>query len=95
MITRIVKLHLKPGCNTAFTEIFIRTRHYIEQCEGNVSVSLQQDIHQPNIMYTLSKWESEAALEQYRNSDTFITTWKEVKTLLQEKTEATSLKEVY
>jgi (4S)-4-hydroxy-5-phosphonooxypentane-2,3-dione isomerase len=43
-----------------------------------------------HILFTLSIWDDEAALDRYRASDLFQDTWAKTKALFQEKAEAWS-----
>jgi quinol monooxygenase YgiN len=91
MITRLVKMHFKLENIAEFASIFDDAKLKIESMEGCINVELHQDIHQPEIFFTISKWESEKNLENYRNSTLFIDTWRKVKPLFKEKAEAWSL----
>lgn len=44
-------------------------------------------------MFTLSHWESEENLEQYRQSELFKSTWAKTKVLFREKAQAWTLEE--
>lgn len=90
MITRIVKMTFKRGCEQQFTAIFTKYSDKISSADGVQSVRLQQDINQPNIFFTLSEWEDESFLEAYRTSDLFKEVWSQVKPLFEAKAEAWS-----
>jgi quinol monooxygenase YgiN len=51
-------------------------------------------VKQPHIYYTYSKWEDEEALENYRRSVLFTTTWAKTKVLFAAKPEAVSLQSI-
>ena len=51
----------------------------IRDFPGVLHLELHRDASHPNVFYTYSKWEGEAQLEAYRNSDLFKVTWAEVK----------------
>jgi quinol monooxygenase YgiN len=91
MITRLVKMHFKLENIAEFSSLFDDAKLKIEKMEGCLNVELHQDLHQPEIFFTFSKWESEKSLENYRNSTLFIDTWRKVKPLFKEKAEAWSL----
>lgn len=95
MITRIVKLHLHDDKVDAFITIYNESKAFIAQSKGNRSVKLVRDIHQANLVFTLSSWDSEADLNAYRQSDFFAVVWSKVKPLLQSKTDAWSLEEIH
>ncbi len=63
----------------------------IRAFEGCLHLELLRDINRPNIFFTLSFWENESALEQYRQSSLFQTTWENTKVLFAERAEAWSL----
>ncbi|RYF90282.1 MAG: hypothetical protein EOO00_09145 [Chitinophagaceae bacterium] len=58
---------------------------------GCVDVQLKVDIFQPGVFFTISIWESEAALNIYRDSALFRETWKKVKPHFRSKAQAWSL----
>jgi heme-degrading monooxygenase HmoA len=74
-----------------FTEIFKQSQPKIAKMDGCISVKLQQDVNKPQIFFTISEWETEANLEEYRKSELFISTWKKVKPMFAAKAEAWSL----
>jgi hypothetical protein len=94
MIKRIVKLTFQPEQLSAFMAIFEESKDKIRAFEGNLHLELLQDVAQQNVLFTLSHWESEAALERYRQSELFQTTWAKTKVLFVEKPEAWTVREV-
>lgn len=93
MIIRFVKMTFSTGNTDAFEKIFAETRPTILQFEGCHQVELFTDTQNSDIYFTVSHWESEAALDLYRTSDFFKATWSKVKPLFREKAEAWSLAE--
>lgn len=91
MITRLVKMELNDEFTIQFPLFFKNLKSKIEAFEGCLEVSLQQDIHQKNTFFTISKWNSETDLNNYRDSELFIETWKTVKPNFTEKAVAWSL----
>ena len=91
MIVRLVKMEFKQVEIENFRSIFLTVQPQIEKMEGCLSVNLHQDIKQPEIFFTISNWENDASLENYRQSELFIITWKKVKPLFTKKAEAWSL----
>jgi heme-degrading monooxygenase HmoA len=75
MIKRLVKLTFREEKTEDFKEIFNNSKNFIRNTEGCLHLELLNDIAQPHIFFTLSFWENEAALEGYRQSDLFKTTW--------------------
>ncbi|MBK0383231.1 antibiotic biosynthesis monooxygenase [Pedobacter sp. SD-b] len=84
-------MNLKKDKIDSFKSVFEMAKPKIISMQGCLQVDLHQDIKNPEIFFTISHWANEAALENYRNSDLFITTWKQVKPLFKEKAEAWSL----
>ena len=95
MITRIVKMTFEPTKVEEFLEVFNNAKEQIRTFEGNCYLELIQDIHQPNILFTYSKWEDESDLENYRRSELFATTWAKTKVLFAGKPEAWSVETLY
>ncbi len=88
MIKRLVKLTFQEDKIDDFLLIFERSKQKILAREGCHHVELLQMAAQPNVMFTLSIWENEAALNDYRASELFITTWAATKALFSGKPEA-------
>jgi quinol monooxygenase YgiN len=74
-----------------FLSNFGERKELIRNFEGCTDLKLMRDINQPNIFFTYSKWENEQALELYRKSELFISTWGIVKLLFSAKPEAWSV----
>jgi quinol monooxygenase YgiN len=75
MIHRIVRMTLRPDAVDAFLEVYDRTSPAIRARKGCRALHLLQDLRWPGILTTHSVWESEEALEAYRESDLFRSTW--------------------
>ncbi len=86
-------MEFKPGRVDDFLAHFGRIRGLICNYPGVQHLELHRDTGQPNVFYTYSKWDSEAALETYRQSDLFKGAWGEVKPWFSEKPQAFSLVE--
>ncbi len=91
MITRIVKMCFRPDEVANFIELFYLTQPFIHQFKGCIKTELLKDSVNPDQYFTLSYWQSETALENYRNSEFFKSTWKKVKPLFSQKAEAWTL----
>lgn len=91
-ITRVVRLSFEPNKITEFVELFNQSKPVISNFDGCLDVSLYQDHDYPNVMYTLSKWQSIESLEAYRQSDFFKITWRKTKMLFNDSPKAFSLK---
>ena len=78
----------------AFKSIFQENQSKISAQEGCYGVQLLQDIHDSNIFFTYSKWESQANLDQYRETELFKAVWTQTKTLFCNKPMAWSVQEI-
>ncbi len=88
MLKRLVKLTFQPDKTSDFIKIFEETQFFIRNTEGCLHLELLRDVNKTNIFFTLSHWENEAALEAYRQSDLFTTTWARTKILFCDRPEA-------
>ena len=76
--------------DTFLNEVFEHSKNRIRAFPGCRHMELLQDLNKPNVLFTLSFWDDEAALEAYRQSELFQTTWAKTKILFAEKAEAWS-----
>jgi len=90
MIIRIVKMHFALKNRAAFEKIFSESAPKIRAFNGCSHVHLLNDINDNCRYFTYSHWENEAALEDYRNSELFKTTWAKTKILFDAPAEAWS-----
>lgn len=74
-----------------FKTIFEESKARIRGFEGCHHVELLQGVEPNNIFFTFSIWDSEAALNKYRHSELFQTTWARTKILFSGKPEAWSV----
>ena len=91
MLTRIVKMTFEPENIPSFERLFKASQQGIRAFPGCVHVKLLQDINDPRIFFTHSQWETEAALEAYRESEFFKGVWGQTRTLFAERAKAWSL----
>jgi quinol monooxygenase YgiN len=91
MITRIVRMEFVPEKVETFLELFRDTKSRIRHFPGVQHLELHRDASNPNVFYTYSIWESEAALEAYRVSPLFESVWSRTKVLFAAKPQAFSL----
>ena len=91
MLIRIVKMSFDPEKIEDFKALFAEVQPVIKDFSGCHHVEMCIDAKSPNIMYTFSKWEDEADLENYRSSEFFESTWAKTKVLFNGKPEAYSL----
>lgn len=81
MLIRIVRMTFREDKLNEFQAIFDRSKQLIRAFPGNHQLDLLRDSDQPNIRITYSLWESADALEAYRRSELFRTTWATTKVL--------------
>lgn len=91
MIKRIVKMTFQPDQVPVFLDIFETSKNLIRQFPGCQHVELLRLSVANNVFFTFSLWENEQALEAYRQSALFRTTWSKTKVLFADKPEAWSL----
>lgn len=91
MIERFVRVHILPGREEDFIDIFDRSQPVISKFPGCHRVRLLRSTDNPHIFFTQSLWESERALESYRGSDFFRSTWAVTKPLFEKPAHAWSL----
>src|SRR5690606_10073242 len=97
MLIRIVRMTFRPETVSAFLKNFESNKHSIRSFPGCHHLELWQDHPEKNIFVTYSHWESEEALNKYRDSELFKSVWSFTKALFSEKAQAFSvnkLKEV-
>lgn len=71
-----------------FLAIFEASKQNIRQFEGCQHLELLRDKNQPNVLFTLSFWDTEGSLEKYRRSKLFETTWAKTKILFADRPQA-------
>ena len=90
-LIRIVKMTFREDAVDTFRRIFDERKEKIAGFPGCSRLELLND---KNIFFTYSIWEDEAALEQYRTSELFQSTWSLTKKLFAVKAEAWSVRKV-
>lgn len=95
MIKRIVKLTFKAEHTETFKGIFEQSQAQILAFEGCHHLELWQSTAEKNVFFTYSIWETEDALNAYRESDFFKGTWKRTKALFDAPPAAWSLKTLF
>ena len=89
MIKRIVKLTFREeAVETFVAEVFEQSKAKIRAFEGCQHMELLRHKTRPNVLFTLSIWDNEDALESYRSSALFADTWAKTKALFAEKAKA-------
>ena len=89
MIKRIVKMTFQPDQADAFEQIFFERKEKIRNFPGCQHLELVREIS-GNVFFTISLWEAESDLQNYRHSELFKTTWSKVKQMFKEKPQAWS-----
>ncbi|MBC9934408.1 putative quinol monooxygenase [Chitinophaga qingshengii] len=95
MINRLVKMEFAPDKVNSFRELFSRQQLLIRQFPGCLHLELWEHPASGNTFFTFSKWESETALENYRQSDLFRETWAATKVLFNAKPAAWTVTEAF
>ncbi|HMX41211.1 MAG TPA: antibiotic biosynthesis monooxygenase [Saprospiraceae bacterium] len=91
MIKRIVRMTFRPEAVETFrNEVFEQSKQRIRAFPGCLHMELLQEAGQPHILFTLSLWESEDALDTYRRSELFRSTWERTKAGFADKPQAWS-----
>ena len=90
MLIRIVRMTFRPDAVDTFLAHFDRAAPQIRGFDGCQHLALWQDADAPTCFTTHSHWTSVDALDAYRHSDLFHTTWAEVKPLFANAPEAHS-----
>ncbi|MGO3184474.1 MAG: putative quinol monooxygenase [Aequorivita sp.] len=91
MFTRIVKMEFKEENVLTFLDNFEVVKEKIRNFPGCTFLELYQDKNDGAIFFTYSRWNDEADLENYRNSELFIGVWRETKPLFRERAGAWSV----
>lgn len=91
MITRVVRLTFAPKNTDTFIEIMLQHHQLIRSFKGCYDLNSYQDLKDPNVFFTISIWQGETALNDYRHSEFFKTLWGKLKPLFAEKALAHSM----
>jgi len=85
-------MHLRPETEALFLDIFELAKKEIRSQKGCMGLELlRSELDGKVSLWTISSWQSERDLENYRDSPLFQKTWKAVKPLFSEKAKAWSL----
>ncbi len=95
MIRRVVKMSFQNEKINEFISNFEANKEKIRNFPGCSHLELWRDLKETNVFFTYSNWESEEALNKYRNSELFKGVWKKTKVLFNDKPLAWSLDGVY
>lgn len=91
MLIRIVSMHFREEGRETFLSIFRASSPAIRAFKGCRHLELLSEPADPCSFTTYSFWENENALEAYRNSELFRSTWAQTKVLFDRKPEARTL----
>lgn len=80
-LLRVVRMTFQPERAGDFLAIFEASSPHIRAFEGCRHLELWQDADDPNVFLTYSHWDSPQALENYRHSELFRSTWAKTKPL--------------
>lgn len=85
MIVRLVALKIHPDKVEEFKQYFETIYDRIRAAQGCLSLRVVADLEGLGEFFTVSEWESPAALEAYKDSAFFQETWPRVKTFLRDR----------
>lgn len=94
MLVRIVKMNFRKEEIEHFQLFFETKKNFIRGFEGCQFLELYQDKNDPEIFFTYSYWENEAALDNYRHSELFKSVWAATKKMFCGKPEAWSVDKI-
>ena len=94
MIKRFVKLTFHPELVPRFLEVFETTKDRIRHFPGCLHLELLREAGREDVFFTCSYWESEGALNAYRDSELFKDTWSRTRALFRDRAEAWSVEVV-
>ncbi|WP_234735875.1 putative quinol monooxygenase [Tellurirhabdus bombi] len=94
MLVRIVRMSFQEDQITAFLAIFNASKPKIRSFPGCRHLELLRDLDQPHCFVTYSHWETPEALDAYRQSDLFRTTWAATKKLFSARATAFSVEKL-
>ncbi len=79
MLVRTVRMTFRPDAVEEFLTMFEGVAPQIRAVEGCRHLELWEDARYPNILTTYSLWDGPAALDAYRESALFRSTWARTK----------------
>ena len=90
VLVRLVRMTFRPGALDAFLDIFDASAPRIRAFPGCQHLELWQDPRYEGVLTTYSHWTDAEALDAYRHSDLFRSTWKRTRRLFAAPPEAHS-----
>ncbi len=94
MLIRIVRMTFQETKTADFLAIFEASKQKIRTFPGCLHLELLHDLDQPAVYVTYSHWKTPEALEHYRHSELFKTTWAATKQLFAERATAFSVEKI-
>jgi quinol monooxygenase YgiN len=91
MLIRIVRMHFTELGVDEFLAIFNKNKQAIRNFPGCTHLELLRDPDNASMFTTLSHWDDEQSLENYRKSELFGAVWGIVKSLFASRSQAFSL----
>lgn len=92
MTERLVKMVFHREKVADFLTIFEEVHEQIRSFPGCRYLALWQDVLDPAVIFTLSRWETPEDLQRYRDSELFCATWARTKALFADKPHAWSMR---
>lgn len=93
MIVRIVHMFFHPNALHEILPLIQRQIRAVEAFPGCIAVKLFRDTNNPDHLCTISIWEDQGALEDYRHSSQFVEVWSVLKRHFAKPPQAYSLKD--
>ncbi|WP_421827562.1 putative quinol monooxygenase [Larkinella sp.] len=94
MLVRIVRMTFLETKTADFLAIFETSKQKIRTFPGCLHLELLRDLDNPAVYVTYSQWETPEALQEYRRSELFRTTWAATKRLFAERATAFSMEKI-
>jgi len=90
MIVRIVRMTLRSDAIDSFLALYDSVSPSIRAQAGCRGLRLVREVGRPGVLSTISLWDTADALESYRGSELFRTTWSATRTFFETRAEAWS-----
>jgi quinol monooxygenase YgiN len=90
MIVRIVSLQFEAANAETGKQLLKNVASRVRETEGCSHLQILFDVHHSGKVFTLSQWESLAALNKYRKSEFFVNFWSNMRPLLEKEAIARS-----
>ena len=94
-IQRLVRMSFQTDRISDFMEVFEDSKEKIRNFPGCLALNLIVDFEDSSIIYTSSIWRAIEDLENYRNSELFIQTWRKTKLHFKEKAQTSTFNVIY